>query len=153
IRSVPGNNISLGDKLVSSDVSSFMRSRNIEIVGKGLKPHTRLYGFFGASSVTKYCVPKLLEIEMISGTFIVGETVVSGGEFSRRPGVNQDLPYISFRVADSHHRSGPFNDPQDVYTVNPYTREEMPDLYSTTSTILNVDLASMALAPTGDYFG
>ena len=31
--------------------------------------------FFDGVNVTKYCVPKLIEIEMISGAFSVGETI------------------------------------------------------------------------------
>ena len=31
--------------------------------------------FFDNVDVNKYCVPKLIEIEMVSGTFEVGETV------------------------------------------------------------------------------
>ena len=41
-----------------------------------MKPLTQMYAFFDGENVTKYCVPKLLEISMTSGTFQVGETVV-----------------------------------------------------------------------------
>ena len=66
---------SVGDRVVSRDLIPFMRSRNIEFISKRVKPLTRLYAFFEGVDVTKYCVPKLLEIEMLSGTFEVGETV------------------------------------------------------------------------------
>ena len=52
-----------------------MRSRNVEFVSKRMKPLTRMYAFFDGEDVTRFCVPKLLEISMISGSFTVGETV------------------------------------------------------------------------------
>ena len=69
------DNNSLGDRTVSRDLIATMRSRNVEFVSKKMKPLTRLYAFFDGVDVTKYCVPKLLEISMTSGTFQVGETV------------------------------------------------------------------------------
>ena len=58
-----------------------MRSRNVEFVSKRVKPLTRLYAFFDGVDISKFCVPKLLEISMTSGTFQVGETIV--GEMQR----------------------------------------------------------------------
>ena len=66
---------SLGDRTISRDCISFMRSRNIEFVGRGFKPLTQVYPYFDNRNVSKFVVPKLLEIEMVSGTFQVGETV------------------------------------------------------------------------------
>ena len=56
---------SQGDRLVSRDLITFMRSRNVQFDAKRVKPSTQLYGFFDGVDVTKYCVPKLLEIAMI----------------------------------------------------------------------------------------
>ena len=64
-----------------------MRSRNIQFVAKRVKPSTQMYGFFDGVDVTQYCVPKLLEITMISGAFQVGETIVG----RTRPVGNQPL--------------------------------------------------------------
>ena len=47
-------NVSLGDAVLSTDISSFMRSRNIEFVAKRLKPYTRVYTFFNGIDVNKY---------------------------------------------------------------------------------------------------
>ena len=66
---------SVGDRVVSRDIVPYMRSRNIEFVSKRMKPLTRMYAFFDGEDVTRYCVPKLLEISMNSGTFQVGETI------------------------------------------------------------------------------
>ena len=149
ITTEPSNSINLGDKIVSSNVSSFMRSRNIQITAKGLCPNSELEAYFDSTPVTKYVTPKLLEIEMISGTFSVGELVTGGS----KNGLLSDNPYIQFRVAESNHRTGPYNDPLDVYTTNPYTDEVIPSLYSTSSTILNVDTVSLSLKAQGDYYG
>ena len=149
LETVPGDEINLGDKLISSDVAAFMRSRNIEIDAKAMKPNTRLYGFFEQSNVTKYIVPKLLEIEMLSGTFSVGE-LIEGGDL---PTIINNSPYISFRTATLNHRNGIFDNPDDIYTENPYTNEELGSTYSTTSTILNVDTASLSIHASGDFFG
>ena len=62
---------SLGDRTISRDVISFMRSRNIEFVGRGFKLLTQVYPYFDNRNVAKFVVPKLLEIEMVSGTFQV----------------------------------------------------------------------------------
>ena len=43
---------------------------------KSVKPQTQVYPFFDGVDVSAFCVPKLLEIAMISGSFQVGETVV-----------------------------------------------------------------------------
>ena len=66
---------SLGDRTLSREVISFMRSRNIEFVGRGFKPLTQVYPFFEGVDVSRFCVPKLLEVQMLSGSFQVGETV------------------------------------------------------------------------------
>ena len=41
-----------------------------------MKPYNRCYGFFDGVDVTSFCVPKLIEIEMISGRFTTNEPVI-----------------------------------------------------------------------------
>ena len=67
--------IDAGDKVLNTEVINTVRSRNVEFYANNLKPATRIYAFFDGKDVTKYCVPKLIEIEMKSGVFEVGETV------------------------------------------------------------------------------
>ena len=67
--------INEGDRVVSSDVIPFMRSRNIEFTARRFKPRTRLYGFFDGTDLNQFVVPKLIEIRMISGVFTNGELV------------------------------------------------------------------------------
>ncbi len=148
--------ISQGDRVVSRDIVSFMRSRNIQFVGQRIKPISQSYAFFDGIDVTPYCIPKLLEISMISGTFQIGETV-SG---TNRPiGVlpiqeeSADVS-ISFRVAQSNHMEGPYNAPTKTYNSNPYSVSgNIPSIYSSTSTILNIDTFSLANHPQGDFWG
>lgn len=146
---------SIGDKVVSRDLIAFMRSRNIEFVSKRVKPLTRLYAFFDGVNVSKFCVPKLLEISMTSGTFEIGETVTgevitTGLESPISPETN---PSIRFRVAQSNHKEGPYDSPLKTYSKNPYTSRDLSSAYSSTSTILNVDTASLSTEARGDFFG
>jgi len=146
---------SQGDRLVSRDLISFMRSRNVQFVGSRVKPSTRHYAFLDGRDVTSYCVPKLLEIAMVSGTFQVGETVTAT---TRPTGVlpitNDDArASIRFRVAQSNHKEGPYNAPTKTYGTSPYGSNVVPGSYSTTSTTLNIDTFSLANEPQGTYWG
>jgi len=142
------SNQSLGDRIVSRNLITYMRSRNITFTGKAIKPYTRVYSFFDGINVTNYCVPKLLEISMVSGTFQVGETVVGAILNNQTVDSNylniQDQK-ITFRVANSNHKYGSYNSPTDVYTMNPYDRTvTIPSAYSQSSTILNVDIFGLS---------
>ena len=138
---------SLGDKVVSTEVIATMRSRNIEFVCRRLKPNTRLYPFFDNIDMQKYVVPKLIEIEMISGTFGAGE-VVEGS----RPNTNNDA--IRFRLANQNHKYGPYNNPSQVYKENPYSpASTISSAYSSTTSLLNVDTASLELQAAAGYYG
>jgi hypothetical protein len=111
--------ISQGDRIIDVDISPFMRSRNIEFISKRNRPLTTLYPFFDGRNVSDFTFPKLLEIRMLSGTFVPGETVrgtlTSAGNSSTR--------LIKFRLCKSNHKYGPILNPTDVYTVNPYNRD------------------------------
>ena len=134
---------SVGDRVVSRDLVPFMRSRNVEFVAKKVKPLTQLYAFFDGQNVTKYCVPKLLEITMTSGTFQVGERVLG----------LKDGTHIKFRVAQSNHKEGPYNVPTKTFRDNPYTNQLLSSSYSSTSNLLNVDTFSLSNEAQGSYSG
>jgi hypothetical protein len=143
-----------GDRVVSREAILFMRSRNIQITGRSFKPNSRLYGFFDGVDVNKYIIPKLLEISMISGVFQVGEDVVGSMNvlgLSESP--TEDLPRITFRVAQSNHRLGPYDNPTHTYPENPYTNQSLQALYSSTSNILNIDTFSLANSVQSSYGG
>ena len=138
---------SLGDKVVNTEVIATMRSRNIEFVTRRLKPNTRLYPFFDSIDMSKYVVPKLVEITMVSGTFGAGE-IVEGS----RPNSNNDA--IRFRLANQNHKYGPYNNPSQVYKQNPYDpASSISSTYSSTTTILNVDTASLELQSASGFYG
>ena len=138
---------SLGDKVVNTEVIATMRSRNIEFVTRRLKPNTRLYPFFDSIDMSKYVVPKLVEITMVSGTFGAGE-IVEGS----RPNSNNDA--IRFRLANQNHKYGPYNNPSQVYKQNPYEpASTISSTYSSTTTILNVDTASLELQSASGFYG
>ena len=145
---------SVGDRVVNRNLISFMRSRNIQFVSQKVKPNTQLYAFFDGIDVTQYCVPKLLEVLMTSGSFEVGETVVGTvGDVGILPVDRPLQPEIRFRVAQSNHKEGPFNQPTKLYTINPYDGKTMQAAYSSSSTVLNIDTFSLANQPQGDFFG
>jgi len=145
---------SVGDRVVSRDVVPYMRSRNIQFVSRKLKPLTRLYAFFDGKNVTKYCVPKLLEISMVSGTFQVGETIIGRvRDTGLGPDVSQARPSITFRVAQQNHKEGPYDSPEKVYRLSPYNSQPISEAYSSTSNILNIDTFSLQNQPQGDYSG
>ncbi len=138
---------SLGDRIVSRNIIHFMRARNVEFTARRMKPYTRVYPFFDNVDVDKFCMSKLIEIEMVSGTFQVGEGV---GGIMPSVETSQQIdeatkPAIVFRVATTNHKYGPYNDPVDRFDRNPYNREvRIPATYSETSTILNCDTFSLA---------
>ena len=145
---------SVGDRVVSRDLIPYMRARNVEFDAKRMKPLTRMYAFFDGVDVTKYCVPKLLEITMSSGAFQVGETVIGRVQGTGLGEDNNDTtPRITFRVAQSNHREGDYDLPTKIYPENPYNNQTLPESYSSTSTILNIDTYSLSNEAQGAYFG
>ena len=134
-----------------TEIIKYIRERNIEFIAKNLKPYTQHYPFFDNIDVSSFVVPKLLEIEMISGTFQPGETVKTDlGSLFGRPDSD---PYISFRLCNINHRNGPYNQPLDVYEINPYNELPLETNYSSTSTILNIDTKSLQLPSDSSYYG
>jgi len=145
---------SVGDRVVSRNLISFMRSRNIQFISKKIKPLTQMYAFFDGVDVTKYCVPKLLEINMISGVFQTGETVI--GSISNTglgPNNTNTNSRITFRVAQPNHKEGPYDAAVTTFSLNPYTSQVLQGTYSSTSTILNVDTFSLSNEPQGQFSG
>ncbi len=158
---------SLGDRIVSRNVIQFMRARNIEFTATRLKPFTQMYPFFDNVDVASFCTPKLIEIEMVSGTFEIGEDI-TGTMPSDEDTDTEDVSTAAFldaRVAVPNHKYGPYNgesddddasdDLYDIFEINPYDREgaNIPETYSETSTILNIDTFSLANSTDTKYSG
>lgn len=163
--------VRIGKKFVSLSIRKWMRMRNIQFKAKRMKPTTRVYPFFDNIPVMKTVTPKLVEIQMVKGTFQVGERILSARRRrQRRKGlisvkvrknkikVNTVRGWrwaqrFSGRVAAINHKYGPFNQPTTVYDRNPYTRTSMPTRYASNSTILNIDTFIMSLKQKGKYWG
>ena len=139
---------------VTSNVDPFMRSRNVGFYASGLKPLTKHYHFL--DSGIPDIVPKLVEIEMNSGTFSVFEDVkveLNGREIGL------------IRSQEPNHKYGDENRPEvqaslgtpnvlvEKYVIDPFdrTRPAPSATYSATSRIFNTDV--IGLANNEKYFG
>lgn len=140
-------------RLVETRVEEYMRSRNTLFAIAGLKPYTRYYQFLDGNGFVDF-VPKLIEIANSkslenygsSTSFIIGETVIGYD--------NQNNKIISCRAIMPSHKIGPYNAPTTKYTNNPYFRNEsLPDYYSPSSKVLNIDTYSLAEEAQGLYSG
>ena len=129
---------------IASEPEKWMRSRNIEFVAGGLRPGDNYYTFLDSVSGIDI-IPKVLEIEMQSGVFQIGETV---------EGYVGNERIIRFRAASPVHKDGAYNNPSREYAVSPYNfSQSMPRNYSASSTVLNVDTNAMSREAIGEYFG
>ena len=138
------NTYNSDNKIISNSVETLMRSRNIEIVSRKLKPNTSFNAFFDNVDVKSYIIPKLLEVKMSGGTFVVGETV--SGKFGNK--------VIRFRLAAQNHKFGPYNQPTETYSNNPYNAGlVISSSYSGTTSILNIDTASLGSQLISDFYG
>ena len=146
---------SLGDRVVRREIINFMRTRNISVIGTRFRPYTRVYSFFDDVDVNNYVSPKLLEIEMINGTFQVDEAVFGAMNDGGSEVTNgSTIPAIRFRVAQLNHKYGPYNNPTDFYDSNPYNRNvDIPNTYSASSTLLNVDTFSLQSQDAPEFSG
>ena len=123
----------------------YLRSRNIEFDVKGLRPVTKFFPYFATIDVSNYIIPKLLEIQMISGKFEIGETIESDPHFTTNK--------IKFRLCSPNHKEGPYNNPSQTFRLIPYTQTTPPSKYTESSTYLNIDTKSLQLPSEVDYYG
>lgn len=146
--------INLSDDTSNSNNSStnsttesiqYLRSRNIEFDITKLKPRTKFSAFFGNIDVSRYIIPKLLEVKMVSGSFQIGETVESDPHFT--------TSNIAFRLCSPNHKTGPYNQPQETYKYFPYAQTIPESSYSGSSTVLNVDTRALQLSTESEFFG
>jgi hypothetical protein len=134
-------------KITGRNVDQFMRSRNVYFQASGLKPFTRHYHFL--DSGVPDIVPKLVEIEMSSGTFSILEDVkveLNGTQIAL------------IRSQEPNHKIGDESRPEfqaglgspsanvEKYTVDPYDRARPApsSTYSATSRLFNVDVNGLA---------
>ena len=143
---------------IDSQVDPFMRSRNVYFSANGLKPSTKHFHYLDSQSPD--IVPKLIEIEMVSGSFTVFENarieLVSLGD-------DPEIGYV--RLQRPNHKFGDNSRPDvsaglgspsvsvEDYSVDPYdsSRPAPSATYSATSKLLNIDVSS--LASEEQYYG
>tara|TARA_B100001175_G_scaffold112438_1_gene95385 strand:- start:7119 stop:14210 length:7092 start_codon:yes stop_codon:yes gene_type:complete len=132
----------------------FMREQNIEFDVTVLKPDTKHYAYWSGTDMTDIetnVIPKLLEVTPVSGSFEIGETVRGLAVSTQNVSQGED---VRFRLCSPNHKVGPFSSPTLVYTVNPYTPTVgLSSSYSETSSVLNVDIASLNQKSDGNFFG
>jgi len=139
---------------VQSEADPFMRSRNVMFATSGLKPFTRHYHFL--DSGVPDIVPKLVEIEMSSGTFSVFEDVkveINGTQIGL---IRSQAPNHKFGDSARPEVGAGLGSPSvlvETYQVDPYdrTRPAPSETYSATSRLFNVDC--IGLANLEKYFG
>ena len=142
---------------LTSSTASFMRSRNVQFETSSFPSYTQFFTFLDKEIVD--FIPKLVEVSPTrngsgSGTsnssFIIGETV---SVFDL-----QEQLVGKFRVCKPDHKTGPFDNPTESYQFNPYTYQNnsalsVPQNYSLTTPIVNVDTLSLSDVSQPNYYG
>jgi len=142
------------DVKITGEADPYMRSRNVYFAANGLKATTRHYHYL--DNGTPDIVPKLVEISMSSGAFIIYENAR----------IIQDGVQIGYvKLQAPNHKYGDTNRPDvgaglgspsvfvEKYEIDIYDRSRPApsDTYSATSQLLNIDVSS--LASLENYFG
>ena len=142
------------DVKVSAEADPYMRSRNVYFASNGLKPFTKHYSYMDNGEID--IVPKIIEISMTAGSFIIFENakILLNGE---------QIGYV--RIQTPNHKFGDTKRPDiaaglgspsvtvEEYQVDPYDRSRpAPSTsYSATSQLLNIDVRGLGLLE--EYFG
>ena len=131
-----------------------MRSRNVFFNANGLKPLTKHFYYLdnGVPDIT----PKLVEIEMVSGTFRVFEDIKVRKNGDRIGFMRIQKPNHKFGDTDRPDVGAGLGSPSVIveeYSVDPYdkSRPAPSSTYSATSKLLNIDC--IALANEEKYYG
>ena len=131
--------------LTNQAPDTHIRSRNVAFTANGLRPVARFYPFFDSVSGIDI-VPKLLEISMVNGIFQKGETVEAYDSTGDRIAI--------FRIAQPDHKLGDINSPDETFNANPYnTSVSLGSVYSASTSVLNIDVLSLADEAQGRFFG
>ena len=142
------------DIIITEDTIPDMREQNIQFIGTRLKPGTNHFNLFAGNEmldIDNYTIPKLLEVTPIQGAFKIGETVSGYSVSVQNATQGTD---IRFRLAAPNHKAGPFASPTITYPNNPYAASVgLSSSYSETTTVLNVDTASLCQKSDANFFG
>ncbi len=133
-----------------SDIK-YIRSRNVGFIATRVKPNSKFNFLFDSrnlsdnSSDSTYAFPKLIQISNVTGSFNIGESV-SGSDTNGNK--------VKFRLCTPNHKTGPYNNPDFTYKINPYSPSvSLPELYGPESTVLNVDIESLSDISIAQFFG
>ena len=143
------------DVKVSGEADPWMRSRNVYFTANGLRPYSRHYLYLDSQQVD--IIPKLCEIQMVSGTFRVFENADIFDSTGKKIGF--------IRIQKPNHKFGDTSRPDigaglgspavtvEKYSVDPYDRNRPApgDAYSPTSKLIN--FAVRALSTKEQFYG
>ena len=142
------------DVISETEPIPLMREQNVQFTATRLKPGTNLFSYWSGDDMienTVRTVPKLLEVTPIQGAFQIGEAV-RGLAVSNQSG-SQGID-IRFRLATPNHKDGPFNNPTITFPSNPYNSSVgLSSAYTETTSVLNVDVASLNQKSDANFFG
>jgi len=128
---------------ITSTVDPFMRSREVYFYANGLKPNTKHYHFLDSQQLD--IIPKLVEIDMQSGTFNKSEKVDIFKNGKKIGHMKLKAPNHKFgkKIPDFVAFS---QIAYEAYTVNPYNKKGSapPENYSASSKLINFDLTKLA---------
>ena len=123
---------SLGDTVLSSTTSLYMRERTIGISATRLKPNNRLYLFLNNTNMTNYTISTLIEIYKggENGTnareYLVGETV---------------------RFANTNITATVISPTDSGFAGNPYNQDTLPTTYTGTYSYIALSFPSIIDTP------
>ena len=122
----------VGDNILSTAVIPYIRSRNVVVQVKGLKPSTTFYPFFDNIDVSAYCTPtQTITYTPLSGTFDSTSNVadISATDLSRRiSGDTQVCLNIGDKITGSVSGATAIVVGSTIYT-NPTTSAKTYKLY------------------------
>ena len=136
------------DVKVSGEADPWMRSRNVYFNANGLRPYSRHYLYLDSQQVD--IVPKICEIQMVSGTFRIFEDADIFDSTGKKIGF--------IKIQRPNHKYGDTSRPDigaglgspavsvEKYEVDPYDRNRPApgDAYSPTSKLINFAVRTLS---------
>ena len=124
-----------------------MRSRNVAFSANGLKAATKHYAYLDSGIPDLF--PKLIEINMVSGTFSNREPIQVLDATTGRRIARAKLQAPAHKYHDTSPEAVPIgqaNGSAEKYQVDPFDRDRpAPSFnYSSTSKLLNIDIIALA---------
>lgn len=96
------------NKLISSEVITYIRPQTIYVIGRNLKPYSRLSAFFDNVNIQEYCTP--LTLDQYTALTSGRTDIISGFSFAAQGSNlivdNSGFVYFSFRVPQGRFRTG-----------------------------------------------